>query len=132
MFWVSHVDSPVDRKIADYFIEAGKDDRACRLASMDSWYKTRGLHIVVETGDISSLSPAVWSSCGVLPMVSYQTVVSQIEHSMVLDLIRPTVPFSAAAEPFVPHITEETMGLVRSLYCDYAPLVIKQIQLMPT
>ena len=129
---VLHVDGPVDRKIADYFIEAGKDDRACRLASMDSWYKTRGLHIVVETGDISSLSPAVWSACGVLPMVSYQTVVSQIEHSMVLDLIRPTVPFSAAAESFVPHITEETMGLVRSLYCDSAPLVIKQIQLMPT
>lgn len=129
---VLHVDGPVDRTIADYFIQAGKDERACRLASMDSWHKARGMHIVVETGDISSLSPAVCSACGILPMTSCQTVVSQIENSMGLDLIHPTVPFSAAAVKFQPHISEETMSLARSLYCDYSPTIMKQIQHTPT
>ena len=67
---------------------------------------------------------------GVLSMNSCQYFVSPLQVTAELDLMHPSIPFSIASKGFKGLLDESTISLVRSLFCEFAPEVIRQVHLM--
>ncbi|OHT11165.1 Dynein heavy chain family protein [Tritrichomonas foetus] len=128
---ILHLDGHLDLKFSNFLMKAISDPSKISLTSRDTYPMNTTLHIVIESDNLYEIAPSFSSMCGILPMKSCQYFPAQLSTTAELDLMHPSIPFSSAALKFKSLLGESSIDLMRSLFCEYVPYILRQIHLMP-
>ena len=123
-----HFDGPLNPFFEKYITEFLGEDRGCKcgLNSLDS-YRFEHFKVVIETDSLAQTSPALLGKARVLSLHNMQTAESVSLVHPTCELVHPTLPFARAQElsTKVGHLTG--LALVRSVFCEIAPTIIKRV-----
>ena len=83
----------------------------CRINTMDTMYFDHGFHILVETGNLSCISPSCVASCGILPMKPVITKQMLVKQSVMEQ-----------------KISDQTKEILKKYFEEYSEQVVKFIE----
>lgn len=127
---ILYLDGPIDTRLSNFLIDCTIDQSKVQFATFDS-YQTKGsLHIILETENVSDASPSFMAVCGVLSMRNCQFIHAPLHSILELDLLYPSIPFTTASLKH-PSINKICLYSLNSLFCEMAPYIIRQVQLIP-
>lgn len=114
---------PITPYFNSFLIESIKE-KACKTSTFDTLFFDGSIHIIVETSDVSSISPDCLHTCAVLPMRNIQIYRDLAADSLNCEVSNPSLIFSRMKPKLQNMFTHEVVEKMEEIFNEIAPSVV--------